>query len=103
MKKRRPRASRKLAGAADYFVRGFVATGLLAALQDPSSRGAPHVRAVLRHALQGGAALAAGGIAADALREGSPAGALTAVGAGVAALAMIAHFTHETHEPKNLI
>lgn len=66
------------------FVRGFVATGLLAAVQDRAARrGARTERQrALRLALQGGAALAAGTVAAEALQGRDWALAATAVAAG---------------------
>lgn len=61
------------------FARGFVVTGLLAALQGSRRPG----RDVLRLALQGGAALAAGTVAASALgrRDYTVVAAAVAVGA----------------------
>lgn len=65
------------------FLRGALVTGLLAALQDRFEPGAARPgRKVLRHALQGGAALAAGSVAADALSRRDWGLALTAVAAG---------------------
>lgn len=62
--------------AATVFARGFVATGLLSALDGGTKPG----NVVLRKALQGGAALAAGTVAAAALsRRDYP----TAIGAVV--------------------
>lgn len=98
-KRKKTRAPRRLADTADYFARGFIATGLLAALQDRSTTGKgdpPDLRRILRQALQGGTALAAGGVATDALRQDSPMGALLAVAAGAAALAMIGHYSYDT-------
>lgn len=94
MKKRR-RADRGVSragrGAADLgadFVRGFVATGLLSVLQD---RGALplaglEARRALRHALQGGVALAAGAVAARAVHRRDYTIAMGAVVAGAAAV-----------------
>lgn len=62
------------------FARGFVVTGLLAALQGGRRPG----RDVLRLALQGGAALAAGTVAADALGRRDYRVAAAAVAAGAA-------------------
>lgn len=86
MKKRAKKSTRPLSGgtlAAD-FTRGFVATGLLAAFQDraPASGQPNDGRRVLRHALQGGVALAAGAVAADALVQRDALRALIAVAAG---------------------
>lgn len=76
------RRARRDMGAS--FVRGFVATGLLAAVQDRAARkgGRRERRRLLRLALQGGTALAAGGAAADALQSRDWSRALTAVAAG---------------------
>ncbi|MFC5300761.1 hypothetical protein [Azospira restricta] len=84
--KKRSRKARRAAGGElqDGFVRGFVATGLLAALRDGAGR-----KQVLCAALQGGTALAAAGLAVDALKQRSPAGALSAVAAGAAGLYLI--------------
>ena len=85
------RAKREAAGAATgelpgAFARGFVATALLATLQDRHARGATPLpgRSILRHAIQGGTALAAGSVAADALLRRDYALALAAATAGAA-------------------
>lgn len=74
--------------ASANFVRGFVATGLLAALPSgAASATAPNARkAILRQALQGGIALAAGGTAAGALQRRDYRTAVVAVGGGAAAV-----------------
>lgn len=64
--KRRRRAANEVPG---NFVRGFVATGLLTALQEGKGGAGLNAEATLRSALRGGAALAAGSAAADALRR----------------------------------
>lgn len=69
--------------AQDGFVKGFIATGLLAALRDGQSR-----QQVLRQALQGGTALAAASATAAALEQGAPLAALTALAAGAAGLVL---------------
>lgn len=68
------------------FVRGFVATGLLSVCQDRFQPNAAPIdgRRVLRHALQGGVALAAGSVAAEALQRREYGVALT-FAAGAAA------------------
>lgn len=89
------------------FVRGFVATGLLAAVQDRAARHGSHdsraeAQRVLRLALQGGAALAAGTEAATALqqRDWTRAMTVTAVGAlGVLAIERL--MTTETFREMN--
>ncbi|MDT3672171.1 MAG: hypothetical protein ROZ37_17760 [Aromatoleum sp.] len=81
----------------ENFVRGFVATGLLAALQDGAAgTSRPGVaRAALRSALQGGVALAAGSSAADALQKGNYNGALLAVAGGAAGVIAIDYLTRK--------
>lgn len=66
------------------FARGFVATGLLAAVQDRAARRGQggESRRVLRLALQGGTALAAGSVTAEALAARDWALAASAVAAG---------------------
>lgn len=77
------------------FVRGFVATGLLAALQDGGVARTGDARAALRSALQGGVALAAGGSAADALQRRNYNGALLAVAGGAAGVVAIDYLTRK--------
>jgi len=73
------------------FVRGFVATGLLSVCQDRFQADARAIdgRRVLRHALQGGVALAAGSLAADALQRRDYSTALTATAGAAAGLACL--------------
>lgn len=71
------------------FVRGFVATGLLAALQREVGVAVPDKRTTLRRALQGGTALAAGCSAADAWQRGNYGGALVAAASGAAGVVAI--------------
>lgn len=86
MKRKRRQALAPLGGTATVFARGFLVTGLLVALQDRRGKGAakPPGRKMLRHALQGGSALAAGTIAAEALARRNYGLALAAVAAGAA-------------------
>lgn len=83
---KRGRKARQRAGTefGAGFVRGFIATGLLAAVQNRATRsgGKRERRRVLRLALQGGTALAAGTVAADALCSRDWTLAATAVAAG---------------------
>lgn len=83
--KKRSRKARALvaAEAPTAFARGFLVTALLATLQDRGATAAPK-RKVLRHALQGGAALAAATVAAEALSRRDYPLALAAVAAGAA-------------------
>ncbi len=80
-------ASRAVGG---NFVQGFVAAGCVSAFQDHASPGgAADLKRVLRHALQGGAALAAGSQAAMAVRRQDYTGALVATAAGAAGVLLI--------------
>lgn len=91
------------------FIRGFVASACLSAFQDvpqPASR--KNLKRVLRHALQGGAALTAGGHAVSALRQRNYASALIAAAAGAASVFAIeqllreaAPTKHDNQEKKN--
>jgi len=74
------RKSRNPEALGTVFARGFVVTGLLAALQGGRRPG----RDVLRLALQGGAALAAGTMAASALGRRDYTAVAAAVAAGAA-------------------
>lgn len=95
--KRRARIERARRGGEmrGNFVRGFVATGLLAALQDGGVVRTGDARAALRSALQGGVALAAGGSAADALHRRNYNGALLAVAGGAAGVIAIDYLTRK--------
>lgn len=86
MNRKRRGAPVPLGETPTVFARGFLVTGLLVALQGRREPGAmpPPRRKVLRHALQGGAALAAGTVAAEALRRRDYGLALAAVAAGAA-------------------
>ncbi len=81
----------------DNFVRGFVATGLLAALQDEAAGTSRtgDARAALRSALRGGVALAAGSSAADALQRRNYNEALLAVAGGAAGVVAIDYLTRK--------
>lgn len=85
------------AAVSNDFVRGFVTTGLLSALQKQGRKGgtAPAGRDVLRHALQGGAALAAGTAVAAALHHRNYGGALVAAAGGAAGLAAIEYLLRD--------
>lgn len=84
---------------ADEFVRGFVTSGLLAALQSQGYQ--PRLdRRTLRLAVQGGAALASGVAAMRALRGTQYAQALLSVAAGAAAVAAAEYFLQTPH-PSN--
>jgi hypothetical protein len=91
MKKRRK--SREIAAPlapgelTDIFVRGAVAAGLLAAIQDRWTVGKPSGRKVMRLALQGGVALAAGAAGAESLRDRDYLGALVSCAVGALGVA----------------
>jgi len=91
--------------AVEAFARGFVATGLLSAFQDRLEPvlPQPHGRKILRHALQGGAALAAATLVAEALRRRDYPTVLTAatLGAG-GVLAAEYLLTHRSNEETGL-
>ena len=86
MKKRGKAAKRGGDAPATLFVRGFLITGLLAAIQGRGEPNAPPFdgRKALRHAVQGGAALAAGVFAANAVSRGQYGRALGYAAAGTA-------------------
>ncbi|MHB1375569.1 MAG: hypothetical protein ACYC5W_12040 [Thauera sp.] len=72
------------------FVQGFVAAGCVSAFQDRPSTACPaDLKRVLRHALQGGTALAAGSHAAMALRQQDYTRVLVAAAAGAAGVLLI--------------
>jgi hypothetical protein len=67
----------------ESFTKGLVAAGCISAFQDVTSlKTEGHQKRVLRHALQGGTALAAGTYSADALRHGDYLRAVLAAAAG---------------------
>ncbi len=82
------------------FVQGLVATGLLAAVQGRPGMPAMDRRA-LRLALQGGASLAAGSMAAQAWQQRDLSRALIAVTAGAASVAVIEKLMNTSKESKD--
>lgn len=88
----------RAAGLGAGFARGFVATALLAAVQDRAARagrrGEP--QRVLRLALQGGVALAAGSMAAHALQARNRTLALAAVAVGGVGVLVIEQLLQDT-------
>lgn len=95
MKKRRSKAGRagKALSSAQFadFTRGFVASGLLSALQDRNAGKGRRIdaRRTLRHAVQGGIALAAGSTAASALGRQDYLSAAAAALGGAAGVVII--------------
>lgn len=78
------------------FVRGFVASACLSAFQDVGQPATPqNLKRVLRHALQGGTALTAGGRAVAAVERGDYAGALLAAASGAAGVLLIEQLLRE--------
>lgn len=87
MKKGRNR-SRAIKDAPETFVRGFLATALLSAVQDRAAGTGPTPwRRIIRHGVQGGAALTAATIAAEAVVNRDFGTGLAAVAVGAAAVA----------------
>lgn len=87
--KARAKKARRRAGDGS-FLRGFVATACLAAFQDAARPlDARRLKRVLRHALQGGTALAAGGRAVSAMQRGDYQGVALAATAGAAGVLII--------------
>jgi hypothetical protein len=83
------------------FVKGFVAGGCLSAL--PGANLPPSqadLKRILRRALQGGAALAAGERAAMAYRQGDYSGMLVATAAGAAGVLLIERLLRDAAPPK---
>ena len=85
--------------AAD-FLRGFIAAGVLASVQDRPQH--PKLdRRTARLALQGGSALATGTAAARAWRQGRNGQALTRVAVGVALVVAIEHLLQDPLSKEN--
>lgn len=104
MKRGRKARRRALStGLGTSFARGFVATGLLAAIQDRTIRpgGIRERRRALRFALQGGTALAAGSTVADALQTRDWGLALTAVAAGGVGMLAIERWLQDDNFKEN--
>lgn len=87
MKRKKQRGKGAITSSAEVFVRGFIATALLSALQGRGEASAPPPwRKILRHGLQGGAALTAGTRAAESIARRDYATGAAAVMAGAAAI-----------------
>lgn len=71
------------------FVKGFVAGGCLTAIPVTGTPSQADAKRILRRALQGGAAVAAGECAAIAYRQGDYGGMLVATAAGAAGVLLI--------------
>jgi hypothetical protein len=96
MKRRAYPASAMPAEISNHFLRGFLTTGLLSTVA--RKPGAKDKKAILRHALQGGTALAAGVAAANALQRGELGRALLAAAIGATGLAAIEHTLNDSHQ-----
>ncbi|MBB3103161.1 hypothetical protein [Azomonas macrocytogenes] len=78
------------------FTRGFVATACLSACQDNGLAQSPEqIKRILKHALQGGTALAAGSHAAVAVQRKDYLGALLATTAGAAGVLLVERLLRE--------
>lgn len=75
--------------AQEAFVRGFVATALLASLDTPAGPRGRLTRNSMRRALMGGIAVASGTLVAEALQERKYARSLVALAAGAAGMAIV--------------
>ena len=89
-KSKRKRKARSQTQAA--FIRGFVATALLASVDRPAGVRGGLARASLRRALKGGIAIASGTLVAEALQERRYARSLIAVAAGAAGIAIVGRY-----------
>lgn len=79
------------------FTRGFIATACLSAFQEQRVPSSPkQFKRVLRHALQGGAALAAGTHAAIAVKQGNYLGAVLATALGAASVLAVERLLQES-------
>ena len=92
-----PRAASQTTEA---FVKGLVTTGVLASIQNRSGRPVLDKLAV-RRALQGGAALAAGTVAAQAWQRQDLGRALTAIALGAASVMVLEQWMTETKEKQD--
>lgn len=83
------RKKRARSQAQEAFVRGFVATALLASFDRPAGArgGLP-----MRRALKGGIAIASGTLAAEALQRRKFSRSLVALAAGVAGMAIVGRY-----------
>lgn len=80
---------------ANNFMRGFLASGMLAAFQDRKLQ-QPSGARVLARALQGGTALATGVATANAFQRGEPGRALAALLVGSAGIAAIEYAANQS-------
>lgn len=95
--KRKRRSLAPMDEATPAFLRGVLVTGMLVALTD-RRKDKPQGRKVLRQAVQGGAALAAGTVAAEALVRRDYKLAAMAVAAGAAGVVAAGHLFDENEE-----
>lgn len=108
MKRGKGKAAKRQAKAeaAAAFARGFVATGLLSLFQDRLGPVPPHPhdrRKILRHALQGGTALAAATMVAEALLQRDYPTVVTAAALGAGGVLAAEYLlTHRSNEEADL-
>ena len=86
------RRKRARSQAQEAFVRGFVATALLASIDRPAGVRGGLARASLRRALKGGIAIASGTLVAEALQERKYSKSLIALAAGAAGMAIVGRY-----------
>ncbi len=98
MKNGKKGKQKKRSHAQEAFVRGFVATALLAGLDTPAGARGGLTRNSMRRALMGGIAVASGTLVAEALQERKYSRSLVALAAGAAGMAIIGRYPtpHET-------
>ena len=87
--KRRKRSRSK---TEDAFVRGFVATALLASVDSSAGPQSGRAGGGLRRALMGGMAIASGTAVAEALQEKKYSKVLVALATGATGMAIVGHF-----------
>lgn len=84
------------------FVRGFVATACVSAFQDTQPAATPvQLKRVLRHALQGGTALAAGAHTAAAFKQGNYLNGLLSAAVGAAGVLAIECMLRDADQSQN--
>ena len=85
------------------FVRGFVAAACVSAFQDTQPAYTPkQLKRVLRHALQGGTALAAGAHTAAAFKQGNYLNGLLSAAAGAAGVLALECMLQESSSSQNV-
>lgn len=99
--KKGKRKKRARSQAQQAFVRGFVASALLASLDRPGGALGRVDRNNMRRALRGGIAVASGSVVAEALQERKYSRSVVALAAGAASMAIIGRYsTPESDESR---